>query len=130
MHPLSQRRKGRTRAYKLRLEPAGAEPEDAAPTRDVVDRRDLLGEDGRISEVGWCDERAELDVFGDRSHGRELGPGLEDGQVRQGHAVHVVAHPDGIEAEQVELECSVSCLLPGPFDLWQRDSEANGSTHR
>jgi hypothetical protein len=44
-------------------------------------------------------------------------------------AVEVVAHPDGVEAEAVELERRVAHLLPGALDLRQRHSEADRSCH-
>src|SRR5204862_6539215 len=45
----------------LDVVPARAEPEDEAATRDLVDRRRLLREQGGIVEAGAGDERSDRD---------------------------------------------------------------------
>ena len=57
-------------------------PAITRPGRDVVDRRDLLGEDRRVAEEGRRHERAELGALGDRGDRGEQRPRLEDREVR------------------------------------------------
>ena len=52
----------------LRLVPSCAEAEHEPAAAQLVDRRGLLGEQGRVVEIGARDERAELDP---RSRGRD-----------------------------------------------------------
>ena len=67
------------------------------------------------------DQRAELDVLGDRGDGRQLAPGLEDRQLRHDrHAVDVVAHPDVVVAESVELERGVRAPRSQLRLIWGR----------
>src|SRR5262249_60075679 len=58
-HALAERREDAARGAELGLEPAGAEAGDDAPGRDLVDRRDLLGEHRRVAEEGRRHERPE-----------------------------------------------------------------------
>src|SRR2546421_12171692 len=53
-----------TKGAELGLVPAGAEPQDEAPTADLVERVGLLGEDGRVVECRARDERAQPDRRG------------------------------------------------------------------
>src|SRR5262245_15204442 len=73
-------REGTPVRLELGREPAGAEPDDRPAARDVVERRDLLREHGRVAEERGRDESSQADASGDRRHGRELGPRLEDRQ--------------------------------------------------
>src|ERR687893_2395189 len=58
----------------LRLVPTGAEPENEAPTGDLIDGIRNLRQQGRVAERGAADQRADLDPRGHRRQSGEQGP--------------------------------------------------------
>ena len=128
-HARSQGREGVAVGFEFGLEPAGPESHDHPTPRDMVDGGDLLGQHGGIAEEGRGDEGAELQVFGDRGDCGEQGPPLQDRDSGVWHAVNVVAHPGGIEAEAVEFHGTIPGFGPIAFDLGQGDAEVQGMGH-
>lgn len=129
LHALCQRRERVAVALELGLEPARAEADDGAAVRDVIDGRDLLREDGGIAEEGRRDQRSEADTLGLGAHGGELAPRLEDRQGRHGDAVDVIACPDRVVAQAIELPGRLARLLPAALDLRQRHPELAALRH-
>jgi hypothetical protein len=98
-----QRRERAAVVLELRLEPTGAEADDGATgSRDLVERRDLLGEQRGIAEEGRRHQRSEPRALGHRRDRRELRPRFENRQGGDRYTVHVVADPEMIEAESIE----------------------------
>ena len=125
--PIGERRERTAVRFELRAEPARAEPDDRPSMRDVVDGRDLFREYRGIAEEGRADERPELGALRDRGHRRELAPRLENGKRRHRHAVEVVADPERVEAEPLELDRRRAGLVPRALDLREGDPEAGSS---
>ena len=128
-HAFAQAREGAAIALEFGLEPARTETDDGSSVRNVVDGRDLLGENRRVPKEGRSDQCAELYVLGDGRHGRQLGPRLEDREARQGNSVEVIADPDRVVAEAVEFHSSVAGLLPASLDLRKCHAESGGRRH-
>ena len=84
----------------LRLVPAGAEAQDQASVRHLVQRRRHLGQERRRPEARPQHDRAQLHALRDRGGGREQRPGLVDavlGLIRQPED-EVVVDPEAVEA--------------------------------
>src|SRR6476620_3984084 len=62
----------------LAFEPGGADAEDRATTRHMVERRRELGRHARVAERIGADHQSEAYVLGDRAEGGQCAPALED----------------------------------------------------
>ena len=85
----------------LRLVPATAEPEDEAPVADLIQRVRHLGEQGRVAERRAGDERADLDLRGDRRDRAQEGEDLPAAALVLFRVAidEVIGEPEGVEAD-------------------------------
>ena len=107
--PGAERRKRAAIRLELGGEPAGPEPHDRAAAGDVVDRRHLLGQDGRVTEKRRGDERPELHALGDGRHRGELAPGFEDGQRRHTHTESNPSRSNSTAAARASCHVRLIC---------------------
>src|SRR6476620_4008265 len=61
----------------LAFEPGGADAEDRATTRHMVERRRELGRHARVAERVGADHQPQTDTLRDRAEGGERTPALE-----------------------------------------------------
>lgn len=110
----------------LALEPPGSKPEDRPPFARMVERDGHLGQETRIPEGVWADQRPQLDAPGRTAQCREGGPGLEDRHVLAAvDRQEVVGHPEGVIAEPVDEGGGRSEFRPVGRLTPQRDPETH-----
>ena len=98
----------------LALVPGGAEAEDGAAVRHVIERRGHLREDRRVAIGVAGDERAEAHRRRERGPGGEELPGLEQRTPRVAvERDEVIPGPERVESEAVDEERCLAELRPG-----------------
>src|SRR5579864_1709771 len=100
---LAARRKGYAEPLMLGNEPPGPEAELEAAVRDVVNRDRLLGEYAGMAERVAAHEDPEADPLRARRQGGKQRPSLVVWSGRVARLVQVVAVPDAVEAEALEV---------------------------
>lgn len=117
----------------FRIVPAGAEPEDEPPSRDLVHRRRELGEHGRGVKCRGCDQRAEANAGRRRGNRREQRPDFPGTASRAvGEPIQeMVADPDRVEAQVLGTAGHRDVLGPMhlALDLGQLDTDAEWAIH-
>ena len=106
---------GITEGVVLHLVVSRADPQNQAPTADLIDGVGHLGQQRRVAETHAQHQITELDRPGAGGQGRQHRPGFPVA-VRLGRASHVVekmvVEPDGIEANLLGQHRDVSELRP------------------
>ena len=80
------------------LMPTGSDSENDPSARDILDRVDHLGEEGRVAKRCRCHHRSKLDAVGNGRQRRQDRPALSDALLVNGSSIaaidQVVGEPD------------------------------------
>src|SRR4029453_3508534 len=110
-------------------EPAGPETQLETSVGDMIDGHGLVREEGGVTEVVAAHQHADPDALGPRGEGGEHRPPFVEGAGRSARLIEVVAVPDAVEAEALEVLPALDERGPGQV-LVGAESEAHRARRR